>query len=375
LIRHLFIAVVLVLALAIAAIALFPGVDLAVARWFWMPADGFWLSRHDWATLLRRVSMWPTIAIGVAALVSVLQHIVAPATRQFMTARAAVFLFLTVTAAPVLLVDPASGKTIRATTPRCPKSADTPWDLATSAGDQVRGVPGGQDVYAVFGFGDTCVARWNPANGAIRWTSRLTGLGSYDEDEIVDSEQDLVLGTNGNVVVAVDLTTGKAKQLEVTGDVVATPSQIVGRTLVALTVTTRGTPKGGLAAWNLASGERRWANASLGTAVPVSRGSNQPSDALFDGTPRSLLVPAGDGLNAFVFEGTDRTFSVSPVDLETGQLGTEVRRGFATRYDSGTVSLTVEGQDGDRLVVSIDNLLQTLPVSGRGDIVTFPEKN
>lgn len=104
-IRHLFIAVVLVLALAIAAIALFPGVDLAVARWFWMPADGFWLSRHDWATLLRRVSMWPTIAIGVAALVSVLQHIFAPATRQFMTARAALFLFLTVTAAPVLLVN------------------------------------------------------------------------------------------------------------------------------------------------------------------------------------------------------------------------------------------------------------------------------
>lgn len=104
-IRHLFIAVVLVLALAIAAIALFPGVDLAVARWFWMPADGFWLSRHDWATLLRRVSMWPTIAIGVAALVSVLQHIIAPATRQFMTARAALFLFLTVTAAPVLLVN------------------------------------------------------------------------------------------------------------------------------------------------------------------------------------------------------------------------------------------------------------------------------
>jgi len=105
LLRPVFIAVLFVLVATITIIAIFPGSDLVVARWFWTPADGFWLSRHDWATLLRRVSMWPTIAIGVAALVSVIQHIVAPATRQFMTARAALFLFLTVTAAPVLLVN------------------------------------------------------------------------------------------------------------------------------------------------------------------------------------------------------------------------------------------------------------------------------
>lgn len=278
-------------------------------------------------------------------------------------------------AAPVVLVDPATGKAIRSTTPRCPESDTTPWDLALSAGDPVRGVPGGQDVYAVFGFGDTCVVRWNPANGAIRWTSRLTGLSSYDEDEIVDTKQDLVLGTSGAVMVAVDLTTGKARQLEVTGDVNATPSQIVGRTLVALTVTTRGTPKGGMAAWDLATGERRWANASLGGAQPVSGGSSHTSDALFDGSPRSLLVPVGDGLNAFVFEGEDGTFSVAPVDLETGELGTQVRRGFLRRYDSGTVSLTIEGRAGDRLIVSIDNLLQSIPVSGKGDVVAYPEKD
>ena len=276
-------------------------------------------------------------------------------------------------AAPVLLVDPADGKTIRATTPRCPTSDRTPWDLVMSAGDQVRGVPGGQDVYAVFGFGDACVVRWNPANGTVRWTSRLTGLSSFDEDEIIGTRQDLVLGSSGNVMVAIDLTTGKARQLAVTGDIDPTPSQIVGRTLVALTVTTRGTPKGGMAAWDLVTGERLWANASLGGAQPVSEGPNHSSDALFDGSPRSLLVPVGDGLDAFVFEGTDRTFSVAPVDLETGELGTEVRRGFLTRYDSGTVSLTIEGRSGDRLVVSIDNLLQSIPVSGRGAVVSYPE--
>jgi outer membrane protein assembly factor BamB len=277
--------------------------------------------------------------------------------------------------APVAMVDPANGKTIRSTTPQCPKG-DSPWDLAMSAGDEVRGVPGSRDVMAVFGFGDSCVVRWDPATSAIRWTSRLTGLGSFDEDEVLASDRDLVIGTSGAPIVTVYLPNGKARVLSpLAGDVDATPSQIVGRTLVASTVTTRGTPKGGLAAWDLSNGERTWANASLGNAQPVTTGRYRSSDALFDGTPRSLLVPVGDGLNVFVFEGTEGTFSVAPLDLATGALGTQVRRGFLSRYDSGTVSLTIEGQSGDRLLVSIDHLLQSLPVSGKGDVVSFPEKD
>jgi hypothetical protein len=107
----------------------------------------------------------------------------------------------------------------------------------------------------------------------------------------------------------------------------------------------------------------------------VSNGSSHSSDALFDGTPRSLLVPVGKGLNVFVFEGTERTFTVAPIDLATGELGPEVRRAFLTRYDSGTPSLTIEGRSADRLVVSIDNLLQTIPVSGRGALASYPEKD
>jgi outer membrane protein assembly factor BamB len=278
---------------------------------------------------------------------------------------------------PVALVDPANGKTIRTTTPQCPKGQNTPWDLAMSAGDEVLPVPGSSDVFAVFGFGDGCVVRWAPESGAIKWTSRLDGLGSIDADEVLTGERDLVIGTTGSPIVTVYLPNGKARVLDpMSGDVGAEPSQIVGRTLVAMTVTTRGTPRGGLAAWDLSTGQRTWANASLGTAQPATSGAgSHSSDALFDDTSRSLLVPVGDGLNVFVFEGTNRTFRVSPLDLTTGDLGTEVRRAFFTRYDSGTVSLTVEGQSGPRLIVSIDNLLQSLPVSGKGDIVPYPEKD
>jgi lipid A 4'-phosphatase len=105
LVRALFIAVMFALAGSVALIAIFPEDDLAVTRWFWSAGGGFWLTEHGWAALLRRVSMWPTIAIDIAALVSLFQHVVAPASRQFMSARAALFLTLTVAAAPVILVN------------------------------------------------------------------------------------------------------------------------------------------------------------------------------------------------------------------------------------------------------------------------------
>ncbi|MCZ8315688.1 phosphatase PAP2 family protein [Phreatobacter sp.] len=104
-VRALYIAVLVILAIAISVIAIFPEDDLTVGSWFWTPATGFWMSEWSLPALLRRVSMWPTIAIGIAALVSILQHIIAPASRQFMSARAALFLFLTVAAAPVLVVN------------------------------------------------------------------------------------------------------------------------------------------------------------------------------------------------------------------------------------------------------------------------------
>jgi membrane-associated PAP2 superfamily phosphatase len=103
--RAALIAVVFVLAVAIAVIAIFPEDDLVVARWFFAPDRGFWLADHGWARLLRHVSMWPTIAFAMAALISLVQHILLPRSRQFMSARTALFLTATVLAAPVILVN------------------------------------------------------------------------------------------------------------------------------------------------------------------------------------------------------------------------------------------------------------------------------
>ncbi len=273
---------------------------------------------------------------------------------------------------PVQLVDPATGRTVRSTAPTCPKKEGTYYELEMSAGDRVLPLKGSNDVVAAFGFSDACVVRWDPASGTVKWTSRLDGASSLQDDATVLSQTDLVVTTSANAIVHIDLRTGVAKVLDAPADSRATPARIVGRTLVADLVTVRGTPKGGLIAWDLASGKRLWAQSQLGNAQPTSKGSYTNSDALFDGTPRSVLVSAGDGLNVFVFDGESRTFSVRPLDLATGDLGTEVKRAFLARYDSGTPSLTVEAVTPTHLLISIDSQLQTIPVSGKGDVVGYP---
>ncbi|QCK84875.1 phosphatase PAP2 family protein [Phreatobacter aquaticus] len=92
-------------ALIALVLAVYPSLDLAVSRLFWTPEAGFALSRQGWAQVVRKLSMWPTAILGIAALVSLIQHMFWPATRQFMRARAAMFLLATVIVAPLLVVN------------------------------------------------------------------------------------------------------------------------------------------------------------------------------------------------------------------------------------------------------------------------------
>jgi outer membrane protein assembly factor BamB len=276
----------------------------------------------------------------------------------------------------VTALDPTTGEARRSVRPTCPKGDGGTWEVEVAPGDLVLAVPASTDVVATFGFGDGCVVRWNPDDGTVRWTSRLNGTGSIDDAEVVVGPSDLVLPL-GSTMVTVDLATGEALQLEVPAEAQAAPDLVLGRTLVANTVTTRGTPRHGLAAWDLRSGQRRWVQLDLGAAAPVSRTPYFTGDALFSGSPRSLLVAegdeAGDGVSVLVFDGDQGTFSSQPLDLATGDLGPEVRRAYA-RDSSGIPSLTVEAVEGDRVLVTIDSLLQSLPVDGRGEIVTFPDQ-
>jgi lipid A 4'-phosphatase len=103
--RKLLLALTALVAAISLVLALDPALDLAASRLFWTPEAGFALVRQGWAQVLRKVSMWPTVVLGVAALVSVIQHMFLPSTRQFMKARTALFFLVTVSVAPLLVVN------------------------------------------------------------------------------------------------------------------------------------------------------------------------------------------------------------------------------------------------------------------------------
>ncbi|MFN8019101.1 MAG: PQQ-binding-like beta-propeller repeat protein [Acidimicrobiales bacterium] len=275
---------------------------------------------------------------------------------------------------PVQLVDPATGKVVRSDAPTCPRSPDSSWDVELNPGDRIRTVPGTRDVMAVFGFGDACVVRWDPSTGTVKWTSRLDGASSVNDEQVVVGTDDLVVPASSQAMATIDLHTGKAHLIDQVPEATVVPNTIVGRTLLADTATTRGTAQHGLAAFDLRTGKKLWAKTNLGAAAPVSRSPYFTSDALFDGAPRSLLVSDADGVHVVVFDGANHTFAVRSLDPATGNLGEEVRRAFTNRY-GGTPSLTVESVADGRMLITIDSLLQSLPVTGRGEVTTFPEQD
>ncbi|MCB0961307.1 MAG: PQQ-like beta-propeller repeat protein, partial [Acidimicrobiales bacterium] len=271
-------------------------------------------------------------------------------------------------------LDPATGRPVRVVTPSCAGDAQAPWTIEASPGDRVYGVAGSDDVVMAFGFGDGCVVRWEPDGGIPRWAVRVPGISTLSRGEVLVGDEDLVAGTSNDDILAVALDDGTARRLAPPPDTSAVPLEIVGRTLVGASETSRGTPRRGLVGWDLATGERRWAERVAGDPEPTSSDAEwATSDALFEGSPRLLLQPTAEGADVVVFEGEQRTFSVSALDLADGSMGPEVRRGLLARYESGTVSLTVEHVGPERIVVSVDNALQALPSGGRGPVVGFPD--
>lgn len=275
---------------------------------------------------------------------------------------------------PVVTLDPRSGKSLHKVRPACPVSDRTPWKLELGAGTPIHAVPGSTDVVAVFGFGDGCAARWDPNGTEMTWTLRMEGASSIDQDGVLVGAKHLVATTSGTIV-SVDLATGRGALLGGLTDASASADRIVGDTLIGDTVSTRGTTKGGLAAWNLADGKLLWSTPLPGGAKVFERTRYHSTEALFDDAPRSLVVPDGSKLRVWTFRGEDRSFSVQTLDPRTGDLGTPTRRDFESRYDSGTPSVGIDLIDAQRVLISVDSLTQAIPVSGAGDIATFPKQD
>jgi hypothetical protein len=216
------------------------------------------------------------------------------------------------------------------------------------------------------------VVRWESVSGTVRWTLGITGNFSSSDSPPLISDRDLVLGSSGSIV-HVDLASGRGAELEQVPDAAAEPHSLSGRTLIGQTTATRGTSKGGVAAWDLTTNKRLWSVPLPKGAQPASTGPWASSDALFDGSPRSVLVTGGSSAQVVTFFGEDRVVDTQSLDLATGELGRPVRRTYLSRFStSGTPSLTVEDISPDRLVISVDSLLEIVPLPD-GEILRWPE--
>jgi hypothetical protein len=269
------------------------------------------------------------------------------------------------------LLDLGTGRTAQATAPTCDPDDPKPWSIELSPSTAVHAVAGTDDAVAAFGFGATCVVRWSPSSGEVRWAVEVPGSGSFRDDDSLLGPDHLVLSDGAAALVSVALADGAVRSLEVPADTRAVPSAVADGALVAATATTRGTARHGLAVWDLSSGARRWAERPAPDAEPVSMRTSWSSDALFEGSPRSLLAVDGSSAHLLVFDGGNRTTTSYPVDLATGAVGEAQRRGFGSD-GLGTPSLAVEGVAGGRAIVTVDSLVQAFPLTGRGPVVTFP---
>ncbi|MCB0972839.1 MAG: PQQ-binding-like beta-propeller repeat protein, partial [Acidimicrobiales bacterium] len=121
-------------------------------------------------------------------------------------------------AASAVVVDPATGRDGAATSPSCPAPEWSPRPLGLTVGDEVHAIPGSDDVVAAFGFGDGCVARWNPGDSSVRWATPVEGVSSIDDDAVVVDEAVMAFAETGGGVVAVDLETGAVATMELPPD-------------------------------------------------------------------------------------------------------------------------------------------------------------
>lgn len=270
-------------------------------------------------------------------------------------------------AAEVVAIDPSTGAEIGATMPTCAAPGDT--ELSVT-GDLIAVPVAEGQVVAKFGPGNRCLSRIDTNTGQQVWTSTdLPSLVTSSGPSFVAGD-DLVLATSSSPGVHVDLATGEITELEDYVDHRVIPRAIYEGTLVAETVSTRGTPRAGVAAWDLSTGARSWETRVPGDAAPVD--STYGPQRLAESEPRSLLHTDGDRPLLVSFDAASLQVRVHPLDAATGDLGAPSEQPFTVRYENDAdLSLEVIDSGPARLSVRLADLLQVVPLPD-GEIVSWP---
>lgn len=265
----------------------------------------------------------------------------------------------------VFVVDPATGATVSAHRPQC-SDGSGPIIRTFSFTDQVYPVPGGTDLIATVSFGGGCAVRWNGATGQVVWAATVGDGTSIDRAPGLLADDRLFL-TSSTGPVAVDVTTGQWTQWTSPPDLTARPLARHGPVLVTASASTRGSTRTGLMGWDVGTGQVRW-QAPLPEGSELITAGAGSSEALFSGSPRSVLVSEGNQLELATFDGDSRTVSVQTIVPATGDLGAPVVSQLGSR--SGTPSVRVHEAHPSSLLVSLDSRIVFVGPGGR--VVQWP---
>ena len=269
----------------------------------------------------------------------------------------------------ITVLDPASGAPRSALSPTCP-GRDGGFPTTMNFADSVLAVPGSPDLVGSISFGGTCLVRWDGTTGQVRWTTTAEAGGSLDDDDALITADRLFAPTADGAMLSVDLATGGSTRLALPPDVTAVPVAVSGSLLVAETTTTRGTTRGGLAAWDLGTGQAVWQSAMPDGSKPFSDRLAGSSESLFPDSPLSTVVAVGTELRLATFSGDTYTASLRTIDPATGALGEP--RSWSFGDGPGTPSLRLHRVTPEGMLITADSGLLFLPFAADAQPVGWP---
>lgn len=272
----------------------------------------------------------------------------------------------------LVAITPSTGAEVDIAVPDC-EVPDAGGAQVVDSNDLIA-VPGSQsDIVVRSGPGGRCLTRIDTATGDQAWTSGGLRSSARAVAPPIASGEDLILALSPGPMVHVDLVSGGTVELEGLDDQTVVPAAVVDGRLLAETVTTRGTPRTGVAAWDLSTVRRSWAIEAPGEAAPAS--SQFGPVAIERDGPRALLHTEGDAPLLVSFDGETQQVRVSPIDIETGDIGTPSERPFTVRYENtAQPSLQVSETGSERIVVVLADLMQVVPLPD-GDLLTWPPRD
>lgn len=270
----------------------------------------------------------------------------------------------------VQALDAATGEVAMSTPLSCQPVDE---DMASYSSGPVAPIPGSDDLVAIIGSDAGCFARIDPAAGTTTWSTGFDDrFDTAAGDAVLLDEHHLVV-TNASGLLGVDLDSGTATTMDELPDLRVEPNRILDGHVIAETTTERGSPRPGLASFDLSSGRSDWA-----VAVEIERGE---ADELIDPrrldlnradptTQRVLISGQPDALLAVTFDDSEGALSVRTFDPAKGGLGEPSTRSYPTD------EIQTDGPDllvaRDRsLLLHADGSLRRVPLP-TGDIDSWP---